>query len=336
MNFFPSFTFPSESSRTYSGSFSTSFEYDTETRKIVGFKFNGGEIFTTAYGLLIQDFITYPSPTNTQSTTVTKAPYQNVAFGVIQLSPETRENNEGEVEFGSVDSEGTLTNIDHKYLATQGIYYTSFVIRGVPQDTVIDNYTQGVNLFYRGESTVELREVSNTIHDVSVRAYLTIELDESDISTLQGTSSANDIQIIETEEGSVFAQTGQFKIPTAYGEWADENDLFKPDPEDTNDSGFAYGILFALDLPADATALPISIDNTPGGPIATIILPESGLNSPMGVEYTTDLSIGDWPALPDMYYLDGTDSLDLGATGTPTFGFPAGDLGFIRFTTVLE
>ena len=56
----------------------------------------------------------------------------------------------------------------------------------------------------------------------------------------------------------------------------------------------------------------------------------------MSVEYTDDLSASDWPPLPTAYYLDGADSLDLGATGETTFSFPEGTEGFIRFVSVIE
>ncbi|MGB6223213.1 hypothetical protein [Haloferula sp.] len=336
MNFFPSNTLPAETTRTYTGNFSCSFEFDTETLQIEGFKFNGGTILISAYGLQCSDFITYPQPTNTQFTIVTKAPYLNVANGVIQLSPETRENSEGEVEFGDVDSEGQLTNSNYKYFASQGIYTTSFVIRGAAQDTLLINYNQGVNLLYKGTSTVDIREVSSTIYEKSVRAYLTIELDEDVVTTLQGRVAANNIDIIETEKGTIVANTGQFKVPTAYGNWATENDLNKPDPDDVNEAGIAYGILFALDLPADATSLPISTENTDAGPVTKIVLPEGGLLSPMAIEYTTELDNEDWPLLPTTYYLDGPDSLNLGATGEPSFGFPDGERCFVRFVTDLD
>ena len=331
-----------ETTRTYSGEFSASIKFDSKTFAVEGFKFNGvdtaggGGIYVTPHALQFQDFVTYPPPTNTQSTIVTKVPYPNAASGTIRLSPETRENGDGEVEFGEVDSEGKLRNFDHKFYADQGNYITTYAIRGVAQDTIIDNYFPGVNLLYRGTSIVDIREVSSTIHERSVRAYLTIELDELQVTALQGNVSALNLDLVETEEGTIIANTGQFKIPTAYAEWATENGLNKPDPEDLNDSGLAYGILFALELPADATSLPISTENTGSGPVVKIILPASGLNNPMSVDYTTDLTAPNWPALEDAYYLDGADTLDLGMTGEPTFGFPDGEIGFIRFVTVIE
>ena len=148
MNFFPSNVIPAETTRTYSGQFSCSFEYDTETLQIEGFKFNGGAILITAYGLQCQDFITYPSPTNSKFTIVTKVPYPNATYGVIRLSPETRENAQGQVEYGDVDSEGTLTNLQHKYFADQGNYITTYAIQGNAQNALINNYFPGVNLPY--------------------------------------------------------------------------------------------------------------------------------------------------------------------------------------------
>lgn len=333
---FPS-TSGAETTRTYSGQFSTSFRFDINTLKVEGFKFNGGEVLTSAYGLQFQAFVTYPSPTGQRSTVVTKIPFNNVtANGVIRLSPETRKNDDGDIEFGEVDVEGKLRNLDYLFYADQGAYQTWHSINLPPasaQNVRIDNYYPGVNLLYRGTSTVDIRVASSTIYERSVRLYLTIDLDETDFSTLVGNLPRLDLDIVETEKGTIVANTGQFKIPTPYGHWATENGLNKPDPDDLNDAGIAYGILFALDLPADASSLPISTANTHAGPITKIKLPEGGLLSPMAIEYTTELDCENWPLLPNSYYLDGPNSLNLGATGEPSFGFPDGERCFIRFVT---
>ncbi|MEM1083378.1 MAG: hypothetical protein AAGI48_04605 [Verrucomicrobiota bacterium] len=315
----------------YGGDFQADFTFDRNTLEVERFEFTGqGEMTTDPYGLFMIGFVDYPP---SRSTTVERVP-QPFVTSQTKFIPETRDGFEG-----LVNSDGTLDNLNYRVKAYSGGYSFTWAIQGNGQNPTIVTYND-INpsiLPYRGVSTPSIEEVSSTVHELTLQAYLTIELDESEIVTLSGKPTFPDLDIVETEAGTVTGKTGQFKINTDYGDWSDENSpIVKLDPEDTNDAGISYGILYALDLPADTTSLPISIANTPAGPVTTIVLPEGGLRNPLGVEYTDDLSATDWPELPDANYVDGTDSLDLGATGDPDFTFPADTLGFMRFTTVVE
>lgn len=317
---------------TYGGEFHATFTFDSDTLEVESFTFTGeGEMTTDPYSLFFQGFIDYDLGGST-STTVQRSP-QPSPLSQIKFVPETRNGVDGLVK-----ADGTLDNSNYFLRAYSGGYAITWAIQGAAQNPTIVNYTE-LNpslLFLKGVSTPTIEEISSTVHERTLQATLTIELDESQIMTLSANLPRNNLDVFDTESGTITAKTGHIKLNTDYGDWADENGLDKPDPEDTNNAGLPYGMLYALDLPADATLLPIRTTNSPDLPVTTIDLPEGGLRNPLRVAYTTDLSLTLWPDLPDANYLDGTASLDSGATGSPRFTFPEGSFGFMRFTTSVE
>ena len=317
--------------KIYSGDFRADFTFDRDTLEVESFKFTGvGEMATDPYGLGFIGFINYPP---SRSTTVQRLPQPTLA-SQIKFVPETRDGFEG-----LVNPDGTLDNLNYRIKAYSGGYSFTWAIKGSPQNPLLVNYSEFSPSFLllKGVSTPTIEVISSTIYERTLRASLTIELDESEIVTLSGAGIASpDLDVFETEVGTVTGRTGRFKVITGYGDWSNENSPIPLHPEDTNDAGIAYGILYALDLPADTAALPISITNSPTGPVTTIILPEGGLRNPMSVEYSADLLHSKWSDLPDEDYVDGTASLDYGATGEPNFTFPDGLLGFMRFTTFIR
>lgn len=336
--------------REYTGQIVASYRFDSNTLEFESFTFSNNnldsefQIYTREapqspppvplppsqnYMLELFARVDYPAPVF--GTTYVLSQANSIAGQVIRFRPETI------VPIGGITGSGSLDNSQHVLFTYTGDMFTRHVVDSSAQVPLTVNYlTSPQDLPMRGTFTPSISVVASFPTYRRALAVLSIELDEQIPFTLQGFAPSLDLALDETEVGSFSANTVIFTIPTAYGEWADENGLTDPAPEDTNDSGIAYGILFALDLPATATALPITTELTESGPIVRIDLPETGLLNQMSIDYSTSLTDGDWPPLPTDYYLGGADSLDLGKTGSPAFGFPPGEIGFVRFVTIVE
>lgn len=238
------------------------------------------------------------------------------------------------VPVGSISPSGSLVNDEHVLYAYSGNKVTARAVATVPQPPVrVDYSLQPQNLRMRGTYTPVISVIASSVYSRTAVAVLGIKMDERDPVTLPGRVAGLDLVIDETEVGYFYANTAIFSFPTSYGQWANGNGLSQPQPEALNDAGIAYAILFALDLPASADSLPIVAATTPTGPVVTMTLPEGGLLNPMSVEYSESMET--WSSLPGEYYLDGEDSLDLGKSGAPRFGFPGGARGFLRFGTTV-
>ena len=135
---------------------------------------------------------------------------------------------------------------------------------------------------------------------------------------------------IETRVGTI-TSIATATIPSgAYATWLSGEGLSEGDADRANASGIPYRLLFAFDLPADSGALPISTVESGGGPRVSIVLPAGGLNAGLSAEYRASLFSGTWGALPTGNYVNGSDSLDAGKTGTVELSHPVGTEGFIR------
>ncbi|MFC7335610.1 hypothetical protein ACFQY0_00355 [Haloferula chungangensis] len=348
--------FPSTAADTavneYSGQVVATYTFDSETLEFSSFTFANDnpqsyfEIYTRPeveipppvplppvqnYKLEILTYVNYPVPGfNYALTYILREPLHTVGQNII-FRPQTL------VPSGSITPSGALDNSEHVRYAYAGNLVTARAVTGIAQPPVPVNYAvRPEYLRMKGTYTPSISVVSSNLYYRSALAVLTVEMDESDPTTLPGSIPGLDLVINETEVGTFTANSYLFTIPTAYGQWSIDNDLSYPDPEDSNEAGIAYGILFALDLPASATALPITTEVLATGPAVQIALPDSGLMNPMSVEYSTTMEKESWSQLPAEYYLDGADSLDLGQTGAPRFGFPAGERGFLRFVTTIE
>ncbi len=323
--------------RSFSGNFVATFVVDNQSLGVANFLFDEGEILTSGYTLELLATVQYAPPIGSAVTYIIREPHPDFPPAHFRLTPLTFNAADG-----ALLPDGTLDNSQYFLFADRGSQVTgrtvsNAVIGSSIQPPVLVNYTISPALLpFRGTATPSIEEISSTIHQRTIRATLDIEFNEFEDKVLPGLTASLNLPVVETELGTVTAQTGTFAIPTDYADWAGDNGLDQPAPEDPNPAGIAYGILYALDLPADATSLPIGVANTPAGPVVTITLPDDGLRNALGVEYSPDLATPDWPDLPVVHFLDGADSLDRDATGEARFSFPAGDTGFLRFTTTLE
>ncbi|MEM9081650.1 MAG: hypothetical protein AAGC74_13270 [Verrucomicrobiota bacterium] len=147
-----------------------------------------------------------------------------------------------------------------------------------------------------------------------------------------GFPEGNFFQQYYSEECFFFRAEASFTVPTPFGAWSSENNLTNPDPTNQNSAGIPYALLFALDLPIQTSALPITfINNSP--PTIQIPLPQNGLPVTITIEHSEDLV--QWDPLPTENFLNGSDSLNQGATGTPSFTFPGSTRSFISLSVTL-
>lgn len=133
------------------------------------------------------------------------------------------------------------------------------------------------------------------------------------------------------EVGTLAASTN-FSLPTAFGQWAIDNELTLTSGQEKNNADYPYALLFALGLPSEASSLPITFD-TNGEPIAQLALPASGLGFSLQVQYSPDLQTAFTPLSAS--YLPGTNPIPKGTTGTVPITFPPLEKGFLRFAVNL-
>ncbi len=132
-----------------------------------------------------------------------------------------------------------------------------------------------------------------------------------------------------SEVGKIDAST-TIEMPTAYGQWAEDQDLDLVTGEEVNASGISYRILYALNLPTTTSILPIAATQAPN-PQVSIELPSGGLQIGLVPEYSPSLLEDSWDDLPVENFLDGENSLDVGQSGMRMFSLPSGDRQFLRF-----
>ncbi|MFC7339294.1 hypothetical protein ACFQY0_19025 [Haloferula chungangensis] len=309
--------------RSYSGNFSADLVFDTNTLAPKNFTFNSGSIIGSGYSLQLFSNVVYAAPYGIKST------FYFQQAGQISYSPTTM------LPPGLVDGSGALIPSQQNFLASQGIIVTGRSVTGTALNRITDDYINFPDtLPLPGSATVTISQVSKNTFSRTLKAKLVLSLNEAETILLPAPSL--NTSIIKTEAGTITSSSSNFTAPTPYGQWAIDNQLNNPDPESPNPSGIPYAILMALDLPATASTLPITIENTGYGPVATIVLPEDGLQNPMSIEYTSDLSASNWVPLTTNYYLHGPSALDQGKSGSPKFTLPPGPTGFIRFVSIIE
>ena len=311
--------------RGYSGSFTGTIGFDSDSLEPITFTFGSGAIIGSGFDLQLGAFVTYPSYGS-------KFTYYFQQGSGISYSPTTYPTP------GIVDFDGSLNTIQNKLYASQGAIVTGRSVTGSQLNRITNDYINFPNFInFLGTPRVSIVQVAKNQFSYTLSAQLIITFDESTLISLPVAADPNlNTSIIKTEVGTVTSSSLNFTAPTPYGTWAIANGLVNPSPEATNKSGIPYGILYALNLSKTATTLPISIENTPSGPIVKIILPDDGLLNAMKAEYSPNLATTPWQDLPEANYIHGSYTLDKGLTGAPTFSFPAGDGGFIRFVTTIE
>ncbi|MEM9081649.1 MAG: hypothetical protein AAGC74_13265 [Verrucomicrobiota bacterium] len=146
-----------------------------------------------------------------------------------------------------------------------------------------------------------------------------------------GASSLIHLQFYQ-EFGTLNA-SGTINVETPFGTWVGDNNLDLADGTESNPAGIPYALIFALNLPVNTTCLPLTITSHPD-PTVTLGLPTGGLLHNIDVEYSPDLITAFTP-LPNPNFLNGTNSLNEGSTGTASFSFPSGTKGFLRFSVSL-
>ncbi len=312
--------------RSYTGSFSAKLVFDIDSLVPQNFTFNSGSIIGSGYDLQLFTNVIYASPYGVKST------FYFQQAGQISYAPTTSPTP------GLVDFDGSLIPSQQRFLASQGIIVTGRSVTGSQVNRITDDYINFPDsLPLPGSAKLTISQVSKTRYSRTLKAKLVITIDDEETILLPvPTNPALNSSIIKTEVGSITSNTTNFTVPTAFGQWSTSNKLTNPDPETLNAFGIPYAILMALNLPVTAATLPITIENTEYGSIVTLDLPADGLENPMSAEYATDLTDPDWAPLPTSHYLHGADSLDYGKNGSPTFSFPSGHAGFIRFVSVVE
>lgn len=312
--------------RTYTGGFSANLVFDIDSLTPQNFTFNSGAIIGSGYDLQLLTNVIYAAPYGVKST------FYFQQAGQISYQPTTL------LPPGIVNFDGSLLPYQQEVYASQGIIVTGRSVTGSQLNRITDDYINFPDtLPFPGSAKLTISQVSETRFSRTLNAKLVISINDSETIFLPvPLAPALNSSIIKTEVGTITSNSVNFTAPTAYGQWSTNNNLSNPEPETLNSFGIPYAILMALNLPVTASVLPITIEDTENGPIVTIALPEEGLENPLSIEYTTDLNDPDWDPLPTSYYLHGSNSLDYGKNGSPKFSLPSGDIGFIRFVSVIE
>ena len=319
-------TYPDETTATYSGSILASIGFDPDTLAVTEFAYTGGSVQRQEADSILQIFpaISYtggntPLPTSfTRTSSSYISPFYR-AFVPTTVNPPA-----------SVDPFDGIVAGNHHWVTSVGYERIYSNRSGVMKQEVVSSQAPPVELPHRGTPIISLAQTGTTTFHRIIRATLTYQFSESAAYNIP--QSAEQLFVQETGGWST---TAQFTLPSDYSLWAQSHGLGNPDPEDTNPAGIPWVFLYNLDLPPTTATLPAGFVRQFGEHLLQITLPATGLKVPMSIEYSTTLEDGSWQALPIDSYLDGLDSLDSGATGSPRFFFPAAPPCFLRFKTSL-
>lgn len=318
---------PDETIASYSGTIQASIGFDPLTLEIFEFNYTGGYVEVREATPLLQilplmNYIAPPSPRPfaiSRFSSVSNSPFY-LGFTPSVINPPAA------VIPGSGEIVGAL-----RWVTNAGFerIYNGTTATVMHQEVI--NPATPLTKPHRGTPSIALTQIGETTFNRTIRTTLTYTFDEEERYGFFGSTD----EVIVTETGS-WSATKNFTLPTEYGQWAQDQGLNNPDPEDANEAGIPYVFLYALDLPEDTDSLPIRVVNTGGQRKVEIVLPAGGLKRAMTVEYSSNLTNGSWFPLTQFNY-PGFDLtvLDVGATGSPRFTFPLPGRCFMRFVTTL-
>lgn len=304
---------------TMTGSLAVNLSFDQESLSPQTIELTGGSIYYSSFSLNVGTNVFY-SGAGTHFTNLSTS------------GSNWRETLSTPNPPGQIDSQtGLVTNSEHRITIDQG---TTTVSISVPSLNIFSSETTNYAVTPltsepSGSTSISLVETNSTLFERSIQATLTSSINESEVQSIDGTN----LSLTLSENGS-FTALEDFSIPTPYGQWALDNNLGEPQPDETNESGIPYGLLFAFDLTLDHSELPIEVIQTETGTKARLTLPNTGLASTVVPLYSPDLS-SDFQPLNTEFYDDGADALDAGKSTTTLISFPASSKGFLRFTTDL-
>lgn len=316
--------FINETTALYAGTIGASIEFNSETLAVSGFQFTGGTVdrVETPAMMLIFPLIPY----NTGQTLFTSIVRSTAANPPATQFSRFTPTSVGEPSVDPVS--GAITGV-LRWTTSTGVE----IITGSRTENILNIVVSPplppLQRPHTADPSIVLQEVSATSFLRTIRGTLTY-----DFNSLQSHDiPISTAQAIVTETGS-WSAVSNFTLPTDYGQWAIDNGLNNPDPEGANEAGIPHVFLYSLDLPGDASTLPISVVPVDHFYQVQITLPANGLKTAMKIEYSFSMADGTWQELPTFFY-PAPDVLDVGATGSPTFLFPLPGRCFMRFVTEL-
>lgn len=313
---------------SYSGNILATAEIDSVTGQIETVRFTGGTIQT-------EDSL------DTLSLTVGSTPFQ-VTFRTLGITRTTEST-----EIDTFNNNGFLSGGLHFTPFTAGtIEVSNFpaltgspsVIEEVDLSTQTSDLISPDSLFpdFTDLSSIGTTQIGSNLLSKTFRAEL-FSLVQVPALAPDATIQAAGLAINQPfrqryfESGSLSA-IGTFTLPTAFGQWALDQNLSLTNGSEENAAGIPYSLLFALGLDPQASSLPLTIEA--GSPItAHLELPAEGLGFELGVEYSPDLET-DFEELDSVFLLDGSNSLKANQTGTARIAFPTNAQGYFRFTVL--
>ena len=304
----------------YSGNLLATAEVDENTGELDTLEFTGGSMVTPNLNALLTTVVgTVPFTFTFTTNGITR--YADSA----DVDPLTTGNPQGALHFTDFTS-GTLSITNYPSIAPS-LDFTAIV--DFEKDRA---YLIGPDIIFPTVLTTTPTSSNPLGRSFDVTLFSFIDMLRT---ALIGSAALQPNQFFQqeySESGELYA-TASYTAFTPYGQWAIDNGLTLATGEEVNAAGMPYALLYAFDLPPDASSLPLTLSSTPE-PTVELNLPNDGLAFTVQVEYSPDLTTPFTP-LPDANFEDGTDSLDAGESNSATLSYPAGKQGYLRFFVTL-
>ena len=255
---------------TYSGNLLGDLVFDPVTLAVESFSFTGGRVnfsdnVLTFTSLVLFDPDGIKASLNTRFTQTTTG--TSATFSTLN-SP------------GSIVSGNELLNEEHEAIFDQGSFTIAVMVADTePQSDVVDFEENPETGPIGGTYHIAMEETSHNLYGRTFKVTLSQTINSSDTLAYEDTNAV----LTFTEVGSIPA-VASFSHPTRYGAWLLKNGLGNSPPETLNPHGLAYGLLFALDLPAAAASVPLTIQKSDIGLTANLPFPENGLPVSVRIE----------------------------------------------------
>jgi hypothetical protein len=217
---------------------------------------------------------------------------------------------------------GFLNNNDHRITLNQGTLRTQYFLFGFPLADSITNFaTHPAETTINGTTTVQSSLLASGPIMDRFQVTFTHVADPSPEPIIGGGVT------IEVSSDGGFTAVGEMLVASpGFHQWMIDSGQPAPQSIQATAGAVPGAVLYALGLPAGATAIPWTIDTENSQVIFE--LPASGTRAPVFLEFGT--SLGNWQILGGD---SATPTLPAGSSGTHIIPFPPDTTAFFRLFT---
>jgi hypothetical protein len=308
------------SSVDYTSRFDVRFRYDVSSQEFLDFTFLDGVILHSDLSMeVIDSKIKYNALGQRLDTALTWG-----TSGLVQQIETIHEN-------GTISTDGDLAKDAHQVDTVDGRLSISLSPEGyepVIDATYFDQNPESE--LFTGDARLVIESVSaSDALGATYKVVLTMAESESSVEDIEETDAT-----IKLSEESVIVASTEIFVPSDFSQWAASSGVELHSPNQRNEAGMAYSLLYAFQQPVNSYNIPIEL-STDTSVALYLALPEDGVRGTILPYYSETLAPDSWQPLPAEYYIDGINSLNLGQSGRVGLEFPQADQCFIRFEAQL-